>query len=323
MRDPIDAVIAWVDGNDPVHAAKRERFGGPAVRVRPDVGGDTRFVSSGEIYFCLASILRFAPFVRRIHIVTDGQDPQAEDFVRQHFPGTQTRVQVVDHRTLYRGYEDLLPVFNSLSIETMLWRIPDLAEQFVYFNDDVFLTAPMRPEDWFEDGRAVCYAAGRLPSGLARLLRAVKPRRGGVRPFGHKDGMLNAADRLGARSFYHLTHTPFALLRSPLERYFAERPEVLRANAQPRFRDPSQFNPQELGYLLAAREGRCLLRPGKGRCLFLKPAPDKPGYVARKLREAARMPQLRFGCINSMEQASPQEQRLFLDWIGSLTGVRF
>ena len=31
-------------------------------------------------------------------------------------------------------------------------RIPDLAEHFLYFNDDVYLMKPSRPEDFFRDG---------------------------------------------------------------------------------------------------------------------------------------------------------------------------
>ena len=55
----------------------------------------------------------------------------------------QAKIRRVTHRELFEGFEDNLPTFNSLAIETLLWRIPDLAEQFLYFNDDVFLTAPI------------------------------------------------------------------------------------------------------------------------------------------------------------------------------------
>ena len=48
-------------------------------------------------------------------------------------------VRLVDHREIFRGHKELLPTFNSLAIESMVWRIKGLAERFLYFNDDVML----------------------------------------------------------------------------------------------------------------------------------------------------------------------------------------
>ena len=38
---------------------------------------------------------------------------------------------------------DALPTFNSHAIESALHKVPDLAEQFVYLNDDFFLGRPL------------------------------------------------------------------------------------------------------------------------------------------------------------------------------------
>lgn len=47
---------------------------------------------------------------------------------------------------------DALPTFNSTAIEFNLHRIEGLSEYFVYYNDDVILTRPVKPEDFFSDG---------------------------------------------------------------------------------------------------------------------------------------------------------------------------
>ena len=147
MNYPIDAVITWVDGDDPVHRAKRARYTDGVENVdAEDIGGETRFRSLGEIGWCVASIRRFAPFIRKIFVLSDGQDP--------HLDG----VEVVDHSVVARGYEEYLPLFNCNGIETLMWRIPGLAEHFIYFNDDVFLTAPVTPEDFFVGDKTICYA---------------------------------------------------------------------------------------------------------------------------------------------------------------------
>src|SRR5690606_36887830 len=42
-----------------------------------------------------------------------------------------------------------LPLFNSHSIAMFLHEIPGLAEQYLYFNDDVFAAYFLRPQDFF------------------------------------------------------------------------------------------------------------------------------------------------------------------------------
>src|SRR4029450_11046491 len=86
--EAIDAVIAWVDGSDPTHRAKRKQYradpGGNAKpeRAAPD---ERRFSDNDEIRFCLRSIRNYAPWVRTIWLVTDDQVPAAIDRERaQH-----------------------------------------------------------------------------------------------------------------------------------------------------------------------------------------------------------------------------------------------
>jgi hypothetical protein len=70
----IDAVVLWVDGDDPVHRQKLDNHLASIGR-RPHSAHPTRFRSVGEVDYCIRSILKFAPFVRRIHVVTDAQVP--------------------------------------------------------------------------------------------------------------------------------------------------------------------------------------------------------------------------------------------------------
>jgi hypothetical protein len=42
-----------------------------------------------------------------------------------------------------------LPTFDSGHIESWIHHIPGLSERYFYFNDDVFLGAPLNPADWF------------------------------------------------------------------------------------------------------------------------------------------------------------------------------
>lgn len=321
MEQAIDAVIAWVDGNDPAHRAKRQRYSAQPEVSLEDIGGETRFVSTGEIYFCVASIARFAPFVRKIFIVTDQQDPRAGEFLQRNFPGTSIGVEVVDHKVLFLDYERYLPTFNSLSIETVLWRIPGLSERFVYFNDDFFLMDALRPEDWFaSDGSLVCHGDW-FNTAFARFLRAVKPARNGHKPFGFKDALLNAADLLHQRRFFNIGHAPRPQLKSLLQTYFTQNPDVMERNMACRFRDADQFNTQELCALLAYRQGCCQRRSLKGRTLFLKPSAAKADYLRRHIQKVSGNSMIRFGCINSLEKADAEDRQAFETWICHLLGI--
>src|SRR5690625_5334475 len=77
----IDAVITWVDGNDPVHRKKRAEMAciyNAKQRTSSSLstaGDETRFIENGELKYCLASIRTFAPWIHKIYLVTDNQVP--------------------------------------------------------------------------------------------------------------------------------------------------------------------------------------------------------------------------------------------------------
>ena len=146
VDNPIDAVISWVDGSDEEHRRKMNRYLENKGELELEKKS-TRFNQVGEIKFSIDSILKFAPFIRTIYLVTDAQVPT---FLKK---GVRTekysKVQIIDHLTIFKGNERYLPTFNSLSIETMLTKIPNLAERFVYFNDDFFIIKKTNPSDFF------------------------------------------------------------------------------------------------------------------------------------------------------------------------------
>ncbi|NHC24138.1 glycosyltransferase [Nocardioides sp. IC4_145] len=141
VRFPVDVVYTWVDGDDPVwndaRAARLAQVTGTATTR--EASGRARFVPRDELKHSMRSVHLFAPWVRHIHLVTAGQRP---DWLADH-----PQVTVVDHREILPA--DALPTFSSHAIETGLHRIPGLSEQWVYFNDDVFLGRPVRPEQLF------------------------------------------------------------------------------------------------------------------------------------------------------------------------------
>ena len=208
----VDAVLTWVDGADSTWRAEFDVWN---RLCRPDVGKDgrdaCRYSDNGELRYTLRAIARYAPWFRRIYVVTAGQRPA---WLRSVAP-----IRMVDHAEILEP--ECLPTFNSHTIESRLHHIDGLAEHFVYFNDDVFLARPQRLRSYFD-------ARGRPVVALDEA------------PLPDVDGSTGATVDLGAlvalgllRSYgisnlplRRPEHGPFALRRSvlfELERSFPPR----------------------------------------------------------------------------------------------------
>jgi hypothetical protein len=320
-NNPIDVVIAWVDGNDPAHKQKLKPYLTSPAIASDDIAGPTRFRSVGEIFYCVASIFRFAPFVRKIFIITDNQDPKLQEFIRHNFPESKIQIEIVDHTILFRGFENFLPIFNSMSIESCTYRIPGLSENYVYLNDDFFLVRPVKYTDWFIGDKIIAYGNWRnMP--LDRLLWLIKPLKNGHKPIGFKDTMISAAGKLGYKwKYFHIEHIPHPLKKSVFEEYFSENPEDLIANLSHRFRNSKQFNPQESYYLLMFEKDRAILTSADNKLLYLKPVNRGEKYVTRKIKAFEKNPEIKFCCIGSLDLATDQNRRQLLDWLKNLMEI--
>lgn len=315
MTEAIDIVIPWVDGDDPAHRAERQKHtAGTNSGNLEDVGGDSRFSSIGEIFYCVLSINVFAPFVRKIYIITDGQDPQLERPLAKALPEGHIPMEIIDHKVIFRGYEEYLPTFNSRAIETLIWRIPGLSERFLLMNDDFMFIGKTCPEDFFQSERTVCYAK-MLPAWWARLLRMLRPEKKGHKRISFKDSMLNAVDIMGgSRRFMFLGHTPRALRRSFYEDFFKGREDVIIRNICHKFRNAEQFNSQELFYISEYRKGRCVVINTDKRLVYLNPK-KKKGYIDRKLAMFERRKDAIFCCVNALSLADRMEQMKIMGWV--------
>jgi hypothetical protein len=253
----VDAVITWVDGADPALKAKRDHFLSNAQTPLHDNGTNPhRWVCSNELDFCVRSIANHAPWIRHIWIVTDNQIPDIEGLT----PEFASKITVVDHRDIFHGFERALPTFNSLAIETMLWRIPDLSEHFLYFNDDVFLTAAVVFDDFFTEsgpvlrGKWVDYAhlpdcdESRDEAGLLNHYNQIK-----------SAGML-AYD---ANHIFASAHVVHPMQKSIMAELFGAHRDQFVKNSAYKFRCTEQFLPQSL-------HNHACLKAGKGRILEVR-----------------------------------------------------
>jgi hypothetical protein len=140
MDETIDAVYTWVDGSDPEFRRSlrthSQAEGSPPFPLSVD---PQRFRDNGELRYSLRSLEAFAPWVRKIYLVTNGQIPEWLDT-------SNKRISIITHRMIF-GDTSHLPTFNSNAIELQLHKIPHLSRRFLYFNDDCFLGRRISRED--------------------------------------------------------------------------------------------------------------------------------------------------------------------------------
>ena len=248
---PIDAVILWVDGNDEKHKAKIQPFVKDKVSINSKKFR-TRFDQVNEIKFTIDSILKYASFIRNIYIITDEQTPS---FLREESDKNNYKnVSIIDHSVIFSDYEEFLPTFNCRPIETSMHRIPNLAEHFIYFNDDFFLINQTKPSDFFKNGFPVLRGKWQKFDKDIFYKRFKKVR------YGHKSAQQKAAQLVGFKKYYNFRHTPHPLRKSTFENYFKENPEVFIENVKHKFRYKTQFTPQGLANHIELKNETCFLK---------------------------------------------------------------
>ncbi|MFE2284076.1 stealth conserved region 3 domain-containing protein [Streptomyces sp. NPDC059443] len=222
---PVDVVYTWVDDTDLAWRERRDtakRDAGIATDGGAD-SGDVRFRNRDELRYSLRSLAMYAPWVRNIYLVTDDQTPDWLDT-------TQPGIKVVSHREIFTD-PSWLPTFNSHAIESQLHRIEGLSEHFLYFNDDVFLGAPVSPTAFFDSNGTAHFF--RSPTAIP----PVELEEGDEGYFAAaKNNRTLLKKKFGRVATHGFLHTPHPLRRSVLAEIAEECSEEIEATAKSRFR---------------------------------------------------------------------------------------
>ena len=314
IAEPIDAVITWVDGNGIDHRRKRQDYMAQAVfPLHENAINPHRWVCSDEILYCLQSIKNFAPWVRHIWIVVDKEKPDLKSLSDE----LRTKIRFAFHEEIFAGFGQVLPTFNSIAIESMIWRIDGLSERFMYFNDDVFLTAPLLAEDVFEGKAPVL--RGKWADFSEVLSR--KETRDDPAKF-HHFMQINAARVLGfdADNLFSAAHVVHPLRRSIMEQLFDQYRDVFLSNIRHRFRDLTQCLPQGLhnhaciaagDAILHTAEDHLHIRSGQGNHC----SPDETWTLLQSVAQS----EIKFLCVNDL----PQLENLIpeaREWLSGVIG---
>lgn len=277
-HNDIDFVIPWVDGNDPEWIAEFNKYA-PKENRRETDASEQRYRDYGLLRYWFRGVEKFAPWVRTVHFVTCGQKP---DWLNLDNP----KLHWVKHSDYIP--QEYLPVFSANPIELYMHTIPGLAEQFVYFNDDFFLTAPVGQDFFFRNGlprdSAVMEvkSSGELPMlGInfnnLNIINAYFSKRSVMR----KNFFKWLSPRYGRHLWKNISllpwpkfcgfmnpHMPQPFTRSCIEEVWNSCPEKLEETMTHRFRSPFDVNQWLFRHWALCSGTFAPVHPAKGRRCF-------------------------------------------------------
>lgn len=183
---PIDVVYTWAGEND---------------------SNDIRISYNNELKYSMMSVLKFLPWVNRIHVLMN-PPKKVPDWLTNEM---RSKVTFVDQtQTFPSQYE--LPNTAASAIETTLHNIPNLSEHFIFFNDDFFV------------GKALPYTYFFTSDGKAFVSDLTAKSKSMVLP-GKTSKLKIALPDMGATGFY--PHVPISLLKSEITKYQEKYPDYI------------------------------------------------------------------------------------------------
>lgn len=140
-KNKIDFVIIWVDGSDQKWQEEKNKYSDSPDAAR---NGINRYRDWGLLKYWFRGVEKFAPWVNNVYFITCGHYPE---WLNLNHP----KLKFLKHEDYIP--KEYLPTFSSHPIELNLHRIPELSNEFIYFNDDTYLIKDIYPDDFFKNGK--------------------------------------------------------------------------------------------------------------------------------------------------------------------------
>lgn len=314
----VDAVITWVDGNDTnwqdklnIHSETKIDFNKKKESVR--------YNSIGEINIAIKSIIKHASFVKNIFLITDNQVPDLFEELKSLALKNDINLEILDHQVIFKGYEQFLPSFNSCSIGCMLFRIPNLSNHFIIFNDDIFLMRKTCITDFFINdspivrGKWENYYENKLVRKNYHKILSILGINKRIKTLGFKKFQQNSARLAGTKKYLRRFHTPVSVRKNTLQNFFYNNNEILEQNIKHKFRNENQFIVSSLSEHLEIKNNSFFYKKDTQLTHFRS---YKKHYIVKlKLFLFSINKNKLFMTFQSLEMADEKTQKLILNWV--------
>ena len=232
FRKKIDVVYLWKDDSDESWIS-RERSDLDSIE-------DAFFVNQKQYYsehaklvlddlrYSTRSLEKYFKDLGHIYIVTDGQRPH---WLLRGCEG----VTIIDTTDIFDD-ESYLPSYNSQAMESYLYNIEGLSDEFIYLNDDFYLNSSMQASDFF------------LPNGnpRVRLGRGLSPKGEPTNcedadTSAHKNSNETLDTRFKNEIRLTVMHRPYSLTKSLMKECLKRFPEEFHQTRKSRFRSITMY----------------------------------------------------------------------------------
>lgn len=316
----VDAVITWVDGNDKNWQEKINTYSESKINFSSEKHLK-RYNSIGEIDIAIKSIIKFAPFFKNIFLVTDNQTPKSFDSLKLLAENQNINLEIIDHKIIFNGYQDYLPCFNSCSIGSMLFNIPNLSEHFVIFNDDTFIMREVSVNDFFINEQPIIrgewqqFNENRKFRIFYKKIKTFLSKENKKGKYSFKKLQQNSAKLAKTEKYLRRFHTPVCLRKSTLQNFFKENNTLLEENIKHRFRNENQFIISSLSEHLEIKKNTFHFRNNAQLTYFRS---YKKLYLTKlKLNWFEKNKNKIFITFQSLDMADDNSLTFILNWIDS------
>ncbi len=247
--NPIDFVVMWVDGNDKQWQNEKRKY----QPMSSQDSSDVRYKDWDNLQYWFRGVEKFAPWVNKIHFVTWGHVPI---WLNTAHP----KINIVRHQDFIP--KEYLPTFSANPIELNVHRISGLTDQFVLFNDDMFLIKDVAQTFFFDKEKCKDRIALSAITPNDEIISAIMFNNVRVinRHFSKRDVIKRNFSKLlfsncgihSVKTFLTLPfkfitgfyddHLPYAYTKSIFEEVWEKENSLLDETCHSRFRSPSDVN---------------------------------------------------------------------------------
>lgn len=145
--DKIDFVFPYVSNSDPewqkaFKGAKREKYA-----AKNDWSeGEIRYRDMNTLKYFFRALEENMPWLHKVYMVVM-QDSQVPSWINRE------TVNIIYHKDFIPPSN--LPTFNCSEIEMFMAKLPNVEENIIWGNDDMFIMKHQEPKNWFRYGKPV------------------------------------------------------------------------------------------------------------------------------------------------------------------------
>lgn len=154
VEDPIDFIFPYVTMSDPEWLKLYNQY---CPKINNDwnkwSSGEERFRDCNLLQYMFRSVAQNMPWINKMHMIVSSES-QVPEWVNRD------TVNIVLHKDFIP--QEHLPTFNSTTIEMFIPLITELSNRFIYSNDDVYITQPLKPRHFFKDNIPIFHLSKRV-----------------------------------------------------------------------------------------------------------------------------------------------------------------